>query len=795
MSNSAAVHAGKRILIPLFYDYYLFDYFRFLIPKLLDGGFRVTLYTFDRRVAERYAANHPEFRLAFGNPLLRALLNRAGKTPYRIGLWIAGWLWGLRLTHNYDFAVLPWDNKPLWYIASRCLPSLTALTVTTFVDTDGMLDHMAIPDRRRRSVAHRVLLVLDRVTRGHFVPKTKGRILNYRPIDRLLGHWAHGTVQGLSGISYFTVTGSRIGEIYESCGVGREGRLKQTRMSVVGSPAYEPVMGLPERFGEAERDRFAAGLGIDRCKRLFTFFLSPSSFSEGQIEEVATVAQLIRRRYPDATIALKFHPKTRAGESERFRARLNSVGDDLKTITEFGGDEFNARLILISDAIVQKQSTVGFIALLFRTPIVSYNLVATGYEDDMYRHLGGLPPRGVGIGTGGGLGCPRRPRRASRIEASPSAGERALLPRRAIAVPRDREDHSGAFPTAERRAHDARRDGMNYVFDLRDDSDCRARALAHLREAGFVVARGVIPEDVVEYVVDRIPQILNGPALGGSVGYYMKDCAKKMFDPFLLGGPTVQLAVNEWVLDLVEEYLDGDCILAEVFLKHDLGIRDVYFPVHADFCAGAKLPGVQDIRITSESMQSPLAVGAMLLLHDTIEGGIRYSVGSHKLCAPHGKDPANYPYHLWRRIASNMRRIDGRKGDLILFDDRGFHGPDQPVSASRTVIIFDYYKVAVFGRFVKSPAPVFVNDLTGLNTRQLEVLGWGAGVMIPYESHHMRTFRNNPYYRVVSRVFEAVFGLSRLRRKLRNRLKGHPESIPSPESATADRSGRKSTST
>ena len=333
---------------------------------------------------------------------------------------------------------------------------------------------------------------------------------------------------------------------------------------------------------------------------------------------------------------------------------------------------------------------------------------------------------------------------------------------------------------------------MNYIFDLRDDGDCRAGALGHLREAGFVVLRNVIADDVVEYVVEGSNRVLQSAALGGSVGYYMKDCAKKMFDPFLLGGPTVQIAVNEWVLDLIEDYLQGDCILAEIFLKHDLGISDVYFPVHSDFSTGLKMPGNQNIQLTSDDMQHPIAVGAMLLLHDTIEGGICYSVGSHSLCASHGTDPSKYPDVLWQQITSNMRRVEGRKGDLILFDDRGFHGPEQPVSVSRTVVIFDYYKVQVFGNFVKSPSPVFVTDLADLNKRQLKVLGLGAGVMIPFEKHHMRSFRSNPYYRVVSRVFEAMFGLSRLKRRLRNTLKGQRSFMPPSVAATADRSDNKS---
>lgn len=389
MEAKRAHHTGKRIFIPLLFDYYLFDYFRFLIPRLLDAGFRVTLYTFDPRVTERYSVDHPDFEAVSGSRWLRACHNRQTKAPFRTLLWLLGWVWGSRLKNNYDFAIVPWDNKPLWYIVSRRLPSLTSLTVTTFIDFDGMLDHLALTGDQRNNLWHRVSLAIDRLAGGAFVPKVDGRVLLYRPLDRIMGWRAPGTLQAFSGIAYFTVPGSQLKEVHEACGVGRIGRMANTRILVAGSPAYEPIMDLPECFAESERKNFTSELGLDPSRRIFTFFLSPSRFTEDQIEEVAEVVETFRARHSDGQIVLKFHPKTDAGETDRFRERLHGLGKDLKLITRFAGDEFNAKLILISDCIVQKQSTVGFIALMFETPIVSYNLRATNYEDDMYKYLGG----------------------------------------------------------------------------------------------------------------------------------------------------------------------------------------------------------------------------------------------------------------------------------------------------------------------------------------------------------------------------------------------------------------------
>lgn len=61
---------------------------------------------------------------------------------------------------------------------------------------------------------------------------------------------------------------------------------------------------------------------------------------------------------------------------------------NITLFTEFKDDVFNAKLIICSKAIVQKQSTLGFLAMIFRVPILSYNLVKTDYHDDLFKLLG-----------------------------------------------------------------------------------------------------------------------------------------------------------------------------------------------------------------------------------------------------------------------------------------------------------------------------------------------------------------------------------------------------------------------
>ena len=390
MNSNPPPHVGKRILIPLLYEYYLYEYFRHLVPRLLDDGFKVTMVTYDERIRRTFAFHRPGFALAELPRHLRFLLNRSGKLLFRSGLWLFGWAWAKSLAKSCDFVIVPWDNKPLWYMISRFRPALTCHNITDFLDLDMTIRHWEIEPDYARSRRHRIALALDRLLGGRLLPRIHGRMLKYWNIlfvDRLMGFRSPNYVQAFSGIEYLTVMGRRIIENYNVCGVGVGD--SPTRIVVTGSPSLEGIREVARAFGPEQRQAMRRRLGLPTDKRVFSFFLSPSSFTDTQIEEVALAVETICRKVADCYFVIKFHPKTLQREPERFRHRLKALDEDLLLLTEFGGDAFNARLIMLSHCVVQKQSGVGYIAMTLRVPIISYDLAKTDYEDDMYKLIGG----------------------------------------------------------------------------------------------------------------------------------------------------------------------------------------------------------------------------------------------------------------------------------------------------------------------------------------------------------------------------------------------------------------------
>jgi UDP-N-acetylglucosamine 2-epimerase len=188
-------------------------------------------------------------------------------------------------------------------------------------------------------------------------------------------------IQGFSGIDYMSVTGNKIKDTLSSAGLPKKG----TRIHVVGNPAYDGFINFASKFTNDNKIAYKKHLNLSESKDLYALFLSPSSFSEGQIKETMLVVEAVLIYDRDASILLKFHPKTEAKYIDVFRSLISCETSNYSILTGYTGDYTNLNIILSSKCILQKQSTVGYISMLVSKPIISYNFIDTGYSDDMYK--------------------------------------------------------------------------------------------------------------------------------------------------------------------------------------------------------------------------------------------------------------------------------------------------------------------------------------------------------------------------------------------------------------------------
>ncbi len=315
------------------------------------------------------------------------------------------------------------------------------------------------------------------------------------------------------------------------------------------------------------------------------------------------------------------------------------------------------------------------------------------------------------------------------------------------------------------------------IFNI-DAPDLVNSVNKELKKKGVVVIRGLLKDDQLENLQEKTFEMLQKPSICGSYGYYQKDHNKRLYDPLLLCPEAVDVVADERILDCMENFVQSKIILGEVFLKQDLGTDLIYFPVHTDFSPTNHWGGGNEkntFPMNEEILSSPFAVGFIMYLEDTDSGCFCYSVGSHQLGAPHGTHPENYPPEMIEDMKENMVRVSGKAGDVVIFDDRGFHGPEQPSSDIRTVIIADYMAEKTFGKFVKSPAPVLLPFISHLNQRQLEAMGLGCEINTEYKRHHTRGFSGHPLYRFGVALSSLGFSLYRIKDKLSQQVKGKPE--------------------
>jgi len=276
----------------------------------------------------------------------------------------------------------------------------------------------------------------------------------------------------------------------------------------------------------------------------------------------------------------------------------------------------------------------------------------------------------------------------------------------------------------------------NFI-DINDNSWLK-KSINLLKKDGVIVLRGVSSINNINNINSKAKKVLSYPSILGSIGYNQKDVYKKTYDGFLLGKEVVDIVANENIIDIVEKYLNDSISITEIYLKKDLGYNKVYFPYH--------------LHTGNELNINPInsfGCGAMLYLHDTNIGAFCYALGSHNISYKEINESSDGLLSSSKnklKIKNNLHRINGKKGDIIIFDERGYHGPEQPVTKARTVLLYGYQSIKASKNSTRTEIPILINHLNGLSVRQLNTIGINSNSRKKYEDYHLRSFgKQNTY--------------------------------------------------
>ena len=295
-------------------------------------------------------------------------------------------------------------------------------------------------------------------------------------------------------------------------------------------------------------------------------------------------------------------------------------------------------------------------------------------------------------------------------------------------------------------------------------------AVKYFDKNGFIILRGLYKNTDVEELSKKFLDIFRKPAAGGCFGYSKKDHYRKyIFPPLVVEKKVCEMILNKKLISLVEAYIECEPVMCELHIKRDDPVPNVYFPLHLDMHAGWNQGEVNNFKLNKKtplsknSMKYKLGVGCLIYIDDVSKdcGNFMYSKGSHKNLYMKGGKFSDYNVPERKKILENIVHLDGLRGDVILFDDRGWHGPNQPSKKPRMVIEIDFTNTKIFGRWQKHDLQVPISYMSFLTEKQLRLLGKGAHVL--YTTNSMKDnykilgFNKSPLYNFVSLLIKNGF--------------------------------------
>ena len=314
---------------------------------------------------------------------------------------------------------------------------------------------------------------------------------------------------------------------------------------------------------------------------------------------------------------------------------------------------------------------------------------------------------------------------------------------------------------------------QNYIFNLKKKRPKYNEIVQSLDKNGFAKIENLFSYDCIEKLALEVDKGLENPAICGSFGYSKKDHFRKyIYPPMMLGTPLKEVILNKFLIEIVENYFNCEPIIAELHIKHDQPKSYVYFPIHLDLFPGWKKSNTFPL-IKIEDMKKRLGLGCLVYLTDCdIESGnFMYAKGTHKNIFLKGGAIKNYSKEEINTIKSKLINLDGKKGDFILFDDRGWHGPNQPSKKNRTVIELDFTNPSCFGRWQASDLQIPISMLDNLKEKDLRILGKNSKAVFNKYNYKISTFNKNPLFNIQKWLINKSFILDHYKKSTERILK------------------------
>jgi hypothetical protein len=302
-----------------------------------------------------------------------------------------------------------------------------------------------------------------------------------------------------------------------------------------------------------------------------------------------------------------------------------------------------------------------------------------------------------------------------------------------------------------------------YVVDAKD-ANFDKTVIQKLENDGVVVITNLLVKSLVEKISLDAEEVLKKPSTRGSFGYITKDIHKRMYDGFLFSKHTVNSVAHPKIISIIESYLQQNVVMTECFLKQDLGTGVNYFPYHRH--TASDLNTGSDV---TKNTGNKYGCVVMLYLHDTADGAFCYVPGSHKLPINNNDLLDHDPDKI--QLTKDLCRFDGPKGSLVIFNEAGWHGPELPVNAPRTVVISGYQSKSLSENKTRTEIPILISSIQSLSEIQKKAIGFSSGSRTTYKNYHVRNgnvaWLDKTYHWSVERSFKIKRWKQKLKKLIR----------------------------
>ncbi len=295
------------------------------------------------------------------------------------------------------------------------------------------------------------------------------------------------------------------------------------------------------------------------------------------------------------------------------------------------------------------------------------------------------------------------------------------------------------------------------------------------QDYGVVLIKDFFEKKSLDMFIKESNDFLEDPMINGNFGFFKVDYPKKFVDPFQMSLNSKLFCLNEKLINVVENLMKSNCILSEATVKFDKSTSYEYFGPHNDYVEGTKRSKYFDKIVSKSMINSVLAIGGIHYLHDCDEGSFYYLTKSHKFKAKKGQILDQYPTEVIAELEKGRVKLDGAKGDLILFDDRGFHGPSQPSKKDRLVLLLDWFNEKSWnGKFQMRPFTILSNEIDKFSKKQTRVMGVGSKSMENLPDYHIYSkFRKKKKktFALIKKIIEYSFYTDHIAKNIKNLFK------------------------